>query len=78
MSDWVSKGASGYAYAGFICGAADCYETYETDLISDGYYPYFDTHDGWHIELSVIVRCPAHCEFIGTSLAAGGHWKDSP
>ena len=77
---------SGYAYAGFICGAAGCYESYKIDLVSDGYYPYFYTHHGWHIELpsddwiegNGIVRCPDHCEFIGESLAAGGYWEDAP
>lgn len=75
---------SGYAHAGFLCGAAGCSESYEVCLISDGYYPHFHTHDGWHIELGAdwlcdgVIRCPDHCEFVGESIATGGYWKDAP
>lgn len=55
-------------------------------LFNDGCYTNFNTPEGWHIELSydpnsfeaTVVRCPQHCQFVGESLATGGHWEDFP
>lgn len=72
---------SGTVVATLTCGVADCEQSLTSDVVSDGWYPYFHVPLDWHVVLGTkfrpedrgddtLVRCPEHCALVD------GQWQD--